>query len=254
MPDNYIITPCFFDKPVPELASLPFVGRTLNDKIIDHEDPIARCTSLYPRLADFVHQSLKQGNRPVSIAGDCGATIAVMAGLQRANIEPTLIWLDAHGDFNTFESSPSGFLGGMPLAMITGRGNMALCKSVDLKPFDDHRVILADGRDLDPLEAVLLEESKVLHLPNVAELLTMGILNDPLYVHFDTDVISMNEMYAAADPTKGGPSAALVTEVLRYLGKTGRVIAASMSCWTPELDKNNHCQEMCVKAFKALLD
>jgi len=253
MPDNYIITPYFLEKPVPELASLPFRDATLNDEMIDHEDPVARFTSLYPKLTDFVHRSLEQGHRPVSIAGDCCNTIAVMAGLQRANMDATLIWIDAHGDFNTHDTTPSGFLGGMPLAMIAGLGDMSLCETVDLTPLDGKKIILTDGRDLDPGEADLVENSNLLHVANMAELLTMELPDGPLYVHFDTDIINLDEMSAVAYPAPGGPSAAIVTEVLSHLGNTGQVAAASMTCWTPELDNDNHCQDMCVKAFKALL-
>jgi len=253
MKDSYIITPYFFSKPVPRLATLPFAGAVLNNRAFDCEDEVKSFAPLYSKLAEFVEDTLKQGERPVSIAGDCGATIAVVAGLQRAAIDPAIVWLDAHGDFNTAETSPSGFLGGMPLAMIAGLGDISLCKLVGLNPVDDKRIILTDGRDLDPGEAVLVEKSGLQHVTDMADLLTQELPDRPIYVHFDTDVINLEEMYAAAYPAKGGPSAALVTEVLTRLGQSGRVVAASMSCWSPELDKNNQCEDLCVKTFKTLL-
>jgi arginase len=49
----------------------------------------------------------------------------VLAGLQRAGLEPMVVWLDAHGDFNTDETTITGYVAGMPIAMITGRGNQS---------------------------------------------------------------------------------------------------------------------------------
>jgi arginase len=74
----------------------------------------------------------------VSIAGDCVATMGVLAGLHDAGITPTLIWFDAHGDFNTWETTPSGFLGGMPLAMIVGRGEQTMPHGWAGDPLPNH--------------------------------------------------------------------------------------------------------------------
>ncbi len=253
MPDNFIITPYYIDEYFPELEALPVASPTLNSNISTTGDLQSRISSLYPPLAEYVHQSLKRGERPVSIAGDCCATIAVMAGIQRANIDVTFIWIDAHGDFNTPETSPSGFLGGMPLAMITGSGDMTLCQSVDLQPVNDEKIILTDARDLDPGEAELVKASKLHHVKNVMSLTTMSIPKGPLYVHFDTDIISCEDAPAFNYPVPGGPSATEVTAIMKHLGQTGQVVAASMSSWTPRLDKDGQTQEKCMAAFNALL-
>jgi len=253
MPDNTIITPYYLDEHFPELETLPFTSPTLNTNISKDDDLKKRITSLYPTIAEFVHQSLIQGQRPVSIVGDCCATIPVMAGLQRANIDVTFIWIDAHGDFNTPETSPSGFLGGMPLAMMTGRGDQYLCESVALKPISDESIILTDARDLDPGEAELVKNSNLLHLKNLSSLTTMKLPEGPLYVHFDTDVISSDDAPAFNYPVPGGPSADEVTAVMKHLGHTGQVVAASMSSWTPRLDKDGQTEAKCLAAFKALL-
>ena len=253
MPDNIIITPYFLDEYLPELETLPFASSTLNHGISTEGDLQLRISSLYPPLADFVHQSLIKKQRPVSIAGDCCATIAVMAGIQRVNMDVTFIWIDAHGDFNTPETSPSGFLGGMPLAMIAGLGDLSLCKSVDLKPVSNKKILLADARDLDPGEAELVKASKLLHLKNFMTLTTMDIPKGPLYVHFDTDIINCDDASAFNYPVPGGPSASEVTAAMKHLGQTGQVVAASMSSWAPRLDKDGQTKNKCMAAFKALL-
>ena len=253
MPDNIIISPYYLDEYFPELEALPYPSPTLNREISTGGDLQMRVASLYPQLADFTHQSLIQGQRPVSISGDCCSTIAVMAGLQRANIDVNFIWIDAHGDFNTPDTTPSGFLGGMPLAMITGRGDLSMCETVGLKPVADNRIILTDARDLDPGESELVKGSDMLHLDNLMSLTTVNLPAGPLYVHFDTDVINSDDAPAFNYPVPGGPSAVEVASVMKHLGQTGQVVAASMSSWTPRLDKDGQTREKCLTAFNALL-
>ncbi len=253
MPDNTIITPYYLDEHFPELEALPFTSPTLNVSISTEGDLPTRVASLYPKIADFVHHCLVQGQRPVSISGDCCSTIPVVAGLQRANIDATLIWIDAHGDFNTAETSPSGFLGGMPLAMIVGLGDLSMCEPVGLKPLRQDKVILTDARDLDPGEADLVKGSDLRHVKNIMSLLTQDLPEGPLYVHFDTDIIDSNDAPAFNYPVPGGPSADDVATVMEHLGKTGQVVAASMSSWTPKLDKDGQTQAKCLAAFSALL-
>ena len=159
--ERYIITPYFIDRPVPELANLARPDWTINDPGLDGDDQQSRASGLHRPLADFVVDAAVTGDRPVSIMGDCCATIGVMAGLQRAGVEPTLLWFDAHGDFNTWETTPSGFLGGMPLAMIVGLGDLTMNRAVGLEPIPSSRVLLCDGRDLDPGERDLLDASDV---------------------------------------------------------------------------------------------
>ena len=190
---------------------------------------------------------------PVSIAGDCCTAIAVAAGVQRAGVDASLIWLDAHGDFNTWETSPSGFLGGMPLAMMVGRGEQTMCDAVGLESLKENRIILADGRDLDPLEAEAVRASEMVHVPDYADLLTMPLPDGPLYVHFDTDVIDCGQAQAFNYPAPGGPSVDLVNKVMQRLASTGRVVAASMSTWNPELDHDGATARVCMDAFRLLV-
>ena len=94
---------------------------------------------LYRPIADFVEETLRAGARPVSLAGDCCAAIPVLAGLRAAGVEPVLVWIDAHGDFNTPETSPSPFLGGMPPARMGGAGPHWVCAAVGRRPPAEQR-------------------------------------------------------------------------------------------------------------------
>jgi arginase len=196
----------------------------------------ARMVVLHRAIRDAVAEVSTRGMRPVSVAGDCCTTLAVFAGLQIAGLEPVLFWFDAHGDFNTWETTPSGFLGGMPLAMLVGRGEQTLVDNVGLHLVPENRVWLSDGRDLDPGERVALEASEVHMVGNLADLLTMPLPDGPYYVHFDCDVLDPSEAPAMSYVAAGGPASDLLRQVFRRLAGTGQIAAVSLSAWNPAMD------------------
>ncbi len=194
---------------------------------------------IHRELAQAVATVASRGERPFAILGDCCQVIPVMAGLARTGAAPALIWLDSHGDFNTWETTPSGFLGGMPLAMLTGRGDQRMMQSVGLSPIADERVVLSDGRDLDPGERVLVEQSGISFLPSLDAFDAAALPDGPLYVHFDTDILDAAEAPAFLYPVKNGPSAKRMRNVLDRLIKTDRVVAFSVcAAWDTEKDKD----------------
>lgn len=255
MPDQFILTPYFLDKPEDDLESMAEDGwRVVRLDFPDGEKTV-RMSKLYRALADEVREALLDGKRPVSIAGDCCATIGVLAGLQQAGIEPTLVWFDAHGDFNTWETTPSGFLGGMPLAMAVGLGQQTLLEGAGLRPWPESKVILTDARDLDPGERENVAASAITHLPDAGRLLEPGTIPDgPLYVHFDVDILDPAEAPAMNYPAPGGPSAAQLAEIFRRLAATGRLVALSVSLWEPELDKDGRTEATVRSVLNTLLE
>ncbi len=148
-------------------------------------------------------------------------------------MDPILVFLDAHGDFNTWETSPSGFIGGMPLAMSVGRGEQTIAVGCDLRPLPEERVVLVGARDLDPGEDRAVAEAGVAVLDVSA--VDSDALPGPLYVHIDIDVVDPTDMPAVNYPAPGGPSLLQVGEAVDQLVATGRVVALSFSCWNPSL-------------------
>ena len=254
MENRFILTPYFLDEPMLGLESLAESGWQINKTDGSDAEQQLRMAALYEALANMVALHLESGFRTVSIAGDCCSTIGVAAGLQRARIEYTLIWLDAHGDFNTWETTPSGFLGGMPLAMLVGRGEQIMPDAVGLQRVAEERVLLMDARDLDPAEEVALLESKVMRLAGVKDLIEHPLPDMPIHVHFDTDIIDPAEASAMNYPAPGGPSEDELLEAFRYLARTGNVSAVSMSTWNPQLDHDGRTREVCMRLLHALLD
>jgi arginase len=192
--------------------------------------PQVRMAVLYDELATEVESR----TNPVVYCGDCVVIIGVLGGLQRRGSDPTLVFMDAHGDFNTWETSPSGFIGGMPLAMVTGRGEQTILEGVGTKPLPDHRVILVDGRDLDAGEDEAIAASGIVHT-SVADMTAHVPDEGPIYVHIDTDIVDPSEMPAMNYPAPGGPGVRAVREAVASLAATDRVVAFSISAWNPTL-------------------
>lgn len=251
MKNKYIITPFFLDEPINDLDNL--VEGIINRPELAESDTQASMSFLYKPLAEHTTAAVEDEARPVSIAGDCCTTIGVLAGLQKAGVDPLLVWVDAHGDFNTWETSPSGFLGGMPLAMLVGRGEQRLMQDAGAKPLPETQVILTDGRDLDPEEAEAVAGSKIVHLKEVAELLTHDLGDRPIWVHFDTDVLDVADAPAMNYPAPNGPSIGDIKTAFKHLADTERVAAVSMSTWNPEMEGAKQSREVCIELLGVLL-
>ena len=252
MKDRFILTPFFLDQPLLSLTDLSQPSWIINDPQLPEGDTQTRMSMLHRSLADLAEEAVRSSERPVSIVGDCCATIGTMAGLQRAGLDPTLLWFDAHGDFNTWETTPSGFLGGMPLAMLVGLGEQRMPQAVGLRSVPDEQVILTDARDLDPGEKILVGSSKVHHITNVSDLLEFPFSDQPLYVHFDVDVLDPEEASAMNYPAPGGPSGEELKEVFQHLSASQPIVALSMSSWNPELDTDGSTQRLCMELFQVL--
>jgi len=184
----------------------------------------------------YEHVAVAVSERATSVvyAGDCLAAIGVLAGLQRGGIDPTLYWFDAHGDFHTWDTTSSQFLGGMPLAMLTGRGEQTIVERVGLTPIAGERVVLVDARDLDPLEDVAVEQSGMA-TTTVRDVAKGSPVAGPIYVHIDVDVVDPKDLPAINYPAPHGPSLEDVRDAVGQLASTGRVVAASVSSWNPAL-------------------
>ncbi len=204
---------------------------TLIDPALTAPTEMGRMTQLSPFVADAVAADAM----PVIYSGDCCIILPVIAGLQRRGMDPIVVFYDAHGDFNTWETTESDFIGGMPLAMATGRGEMTIAEGCGMRVVPDTDAFLVDGRDLDAQEAVLLAESGVRKVAN-EDIVAAMPANRPLYVHVDVDVVDPPDMPAVNYVAPDGPSADAIAESVKGLADTGRVVAFSFSTWNPALE------------------
>jgi arginase len=177
-------------------------------------------------------------DHPLMLAGDCLTSLGLVTGLQQRHSEIAVIWLDAHGDFNTPAISESGYLAGMSLAMLTGRAPEPISEALGLTPVRDQRVVLIDARDLDPAERDALAASSVRRLPAdpsaVRDSLT-DLPADRVYLHVDVDIIDGGDLTGLRFPTVGGPSFSVVEDCLEQIVAAAPPIAACIACaWSPD--------------------
>jgi arginase len=173
-------------------------------------------------------------------AGDCCASVAVLAGLVRRGLDPGVVWIDAHGDFNTPATTVSGYLGGMVLSFITGRGDddgVGATLGLDEAGVADERVLLVDGRDLDPAERDLLASTAVRRAPidGVEPGLRTLAATGPLLLHVDLDVVDPSALPGLMFPAAGGVAVSSLVAAVAAVMATERVAAVSVGCtWHPD--------------------
>src|SRR6185436_4165026 len=132
MENQFLLNPFFLDSPAPLLKRLAKPNWIVNHAVVEGNSQAVRIGTIHTPLVQRVRAAAASGHRPVAIGGDCLQPAAVLAGLRVAGLDPVIVWLDAHGDFNTPETTPSGFIGGMPLAMLVGKGEPWLRENVGL--------------------------------------------------------------------------------------------------------------------------
>lgn len=232
----------------------------------DPVDPISKLHnlgSLYARLATRVAALARSGRRPVSIAGDCVSSLGMLAGLQQAGQPPErVLWLDAHGDFHTWSSTQTQYIGGMPLAMFVGRvdpgpdprsqATRACLATIGAQAYPQRQIVLADARDLDAGEREALLDSRILHCP-LGEVLQHLHPQERIYLHWDTDVIDdPARMPALKYHVQRGPSATDMAAFFAAL-RAYNVVAVSVSAWHAEQDADNRTAGACLEILNTLL-
>lgn len=224
--------PYHLDDHLPDL-DLPLPADAVIRADLPAGDVWARLAALYRLVADAVTAAAGRGARPVVLAGDCLTALGTVAGLQRAGIDPGIVWLDAHGDVQTPETTESGYLPGMSLRLLVGYRPELIGSALGLRPVPEDKVVLAGARDLDPPESVYLARARI-RRAEVAGLGAVTLPDGPLYVHVDADVTDPADLPGLLFPAPGGPDRAAVTGALRMLLATGRVAAVGVACsWRP---------------------
>ena len=191
----------------------------------------AAIAEFLPRAAARIGELTGDGTRPLVLGGDCTAHAGAMAGLRRARpgARLAIAWFDAHGDFNTPDTTPSGNVWGMPFAMICGRGDPDLVAAADGPTVREEDAILLGGQVLDETESRMLATSRVTHL-GAGTLGTDGgqaalhgwaqavaARVDGLYVAIDLDCLDAAGGWAVTMPEPGGLSLETVVTAVRAL-------------------------------------
>jgi arginase len=208
------------------LADLGAVTRVQEARLTPEEDKEyggwKRLGMALGHFADLVAANERDGYFTVGLLATCPSMPGLVGGLQRSGApsKPSrvgMLWLDAHPDFNTPETTRSGSLGGMPVAVATGRALHRMRADATLDPpLSDEQVVMGGVRLTDPLEQELLDGSKIQQVsvddlrrasPAVfAQLDRLDRTVDKIYVHIDMDVLDPREVMGHGNKVPGGPS------------------------------------------------
>ncbi|HEX6588295.1 MAG TPA: arginase family protein [Longimicrobiales bacterium] len=203
----------------------------------------------------------RSGRRfPIVLAGNCSTALGTVAGMGAGSTG--VVWFDAHGDFNTPHTSPSGFLDGMSLAMLTGR----CCTSDTARvpgfhALTDDAIVLAGARDLDDGERRLIETSGVrVVAPGsvVSEQLAAAAEGWPpavteAYLHVDLDVLDPEEAIANAFAARGGIG---LTDLLACIDAVATHVpigAAALTALDPEADVDGRATAAALAVVEQIL-
>ena len=191
----------------------------------DPMNPIQTVFDVNRLLARQVKDALDSGKFPLVLAGNCNNCVGTIAGLHQADLG--VIWFDAHGDFNTPETSYSGYLDGMALALATGDCWQGLLDTIPgFIPVAGNHIVHVGGRDIDLEESARfaragasLVDSKTLQTRGIhqgleAALQSLHHHTDQVYVHLDMDIVDPAVARSKEFAPKGGLTVAQVVEAL----------------------------------------
>ena len=187
-------------------------------------------------MSKLVAEERRAGYLPVGLLANCNSLLGMLSGLQHSGTDAKplrvgMVFIDAHGDFNTPETTLSGMLGGMPVAIAAGQCLTRMRIKAGLEPaIPTRHIVEMCVRDTDPLEQELLDRSEIqqLSLEDVRtrsanlhrEMKRLSELTDLIYVHVDMDGLDPSEVPGVALPVPNGPTsaelAAALTEMFKY--------------------------------------
>jgi arginase len=192
-------------------------------------------------LADGVAASLREGATPAVLGGECTILAGALSGALATEPELSLVYLDAHGDFNTLATTPSHYISGMVLAHLCGR-SVALLLFPGARKIADDRVALVGARSLDSGEIGNLDRSRVLRIafdrehPEAPGLVAWS-RRRPMWLHVDVDVIDPGDFPAVAFAAIGGPPIKAFGDVVRQVCAVAEVRGISICGYDARADR-----------------
>jgi len=222
------------------------------------------------QLAELTEKALEDGRTPLVLGGDHSIALGSVAGstayYRRRDQHLGLVWVDAHGDMNTPETTPSGNIHGMSLSLVLGHGDRRFTElngpSPKVRP---EHVALVGVRDLDPGERALVRRSGV-HIFTMRDIDELGIREvmnraiaaaardtEGIHVQFDTDVIDPADAPGTGTPVRGGLSYREAHLAMEMLHDSRLVRAVDFVEINPILDERNRTAELGVELIASLL-
>jgi arginase len=221
-------------------------------------------------LAVAVEQSLGEGALPVVLGGDhsvaIGSTAGLASHLRKTNERMGLLWFDAHGDMNTPETTPSGNIHGMALAIALGLGDVDLTGIAGFKPkVDPKNAVIVGPRSIDASERIVIEQSGV-HVFTMREIDERGmqaVMRDALeialegaaglHVSFDMDCIDPSYAPGTGTTVPGGVTYREAHLAMEMVSDCGKLMAFDLMEVNPVLDEHNQTANLAVELLLSAL-
>jgi arginase len=201
-------------------------------------------------VGSAVSEAVEDGRFPLVLAVNCFTSLGTVTGLGR---EVGVVWFDAHGDFHTPQSTPTGFLDGMGLAMLTGESwnEMRAC----LRSVPARNALLVAARDFEPTEQERLEASDVRRAEADtldAALDELATRVDAVYVHIDLDVLDPAVARANVLAVEGGLDTEQLEHALDGISERFEIAAAALTAYDPSQDRKSRVPEIATRLASRL--
>jgi arginase len=212
------------------------------------------------RTAGAVATSIQQGHFPLVLGGDHSIALGSIRGAAKHK-RLAVIWIDAHADFNTAETTPSGNIHGMPLAALCGLGDPRLTRlwDGDAVVLDPRRVVVLGARDLDEGEKKNLHQAGVLVI-GMEQIDRQGMFNsmetalarimpnvDGIYLSFDVDSLDPRHAPGVGTPVAGGLTYREAHLACEMIAETGKLLGMDLVEVNPILDVQNQTAALAVE-------
>jgi arginase len=187
-----------------------------------------------------VSEAVQDGRFPLVLAVNCFTSLGTVAGIGH---DVGVVWFDAHGDFHTPDSTTTGFLDGMGLAMLLGDGWQEMRATVDgVRSVPAEKAVLVQARDLEETEAARVAASELRRadadtLEDVLDELAIRV--DAVYVHIDLDVIDPSVARANVLSVEGGLDTEQLERALEAISSRFEIAAAALTAYDPSQDHEN---------------
>lgn len=211
-------------------------------------------------LGERVKQARDKGRFPVILAGNCNSCLGTIAGIGH---EPLgIVWFDAHGDFNTPETTLSGFFDGMGLAMAAGRCWIPLLSTIPgFNPVSETNIVHIGARDLDPEEEKLMKQAEIALITpteNMREIIRTAFDRlthnvEKIYLHVDMDVLDTGEALPNHFAVPGGLPVEDVENIISMAKERFEVCAGAITSFAPDYDKDDEVLRAGIRIVEAFV-
>lgn len=199
---------------------------------------------------------------PLILGGDHSISIGTLTAISERTSNLGVIWYDAHGDLNRPETSPSGNIHGMPLAVLLGHGH-PLLTTIVTKKLDPKRIVLIGVRDLDEGERALIRELGIkvftmheVDLLGMSKVIEQTLAHledvDAIHLSLDLDALDPNECPGVGTPVLGGLTYRESHLAMELLSDCGKVKSAEFVEVNPILDERNKTASVAVALMASL--